>query len=324
VAIIDTGIDPTHPDLVGLIDGSRSASFCADEDPVVQQQFPGYPAWTDLYGHGTGVASIASSNANFAAGVSSRTTLMALKGLGLLPCRSSAIFRAIYYATHHGADILNMSIGVPVGIPKSRGQKGFFHYYHLAVQYALVKGVSAVVVAAGNSALDLDHNGNEFTEFCDVPGVMCVSATGPTSSGPLLLGPFADVDNPAIYTNFGVSAINVAAPGGNYSFDALGNFIEGGWIWEACASTARTFDANGNIIPADYCGGYPIWGTIGTSESSPHVAGLAALLVSQLGHGKSAQVRAAIENSADDRGKPGVDPYYGHGRINVARALGLP
>jgi subtilisin family serine protease len=43
VAIIDTGIDPTHPDLVGLIDASRSASFCSNEDAIVQQQFPGYP-----------------------------------------------------------------------------------------------------------------------------------------------------------------------------------------------------------------------------------------------------------------------------------------
>ncbi len=46
--------------------------------------------------------------------------------------------------------------------------------------------------------------------------------------------------------------------------------------------------------------------------------------MSKFGRGKSAQVRATIENSADDRGKPGVDPYYGHGRINVAHALGLP
>ena len=55
-----------------------------------------------------------------------------------------------------------------------------------------------------------------------------------------------------------------------------------------------------------------------------HFAGLAALLVSKFGHGKSVQVKAASENSADDLGKPGVDPFYGKGRINVARALGLP
>ncbi len=325
VAIIDTGIDPTHPDLVGLIDASRSASFCSDEDAIVEQQFPGYPAWTDLYGHGSEVASIVSSNGLLTAGVTSHTTLMALKALALVPCRGSGLFRAIYYAADHGADVLNMSLGVPVGIPKSRGQKGFFHYYHLAVQYALVKGVSAVVVAAGNSAFDLDHNGNEFTEFCDVPGVMCVSATGPTDSGPLLTGPFVNVDAPAFYTNFGASAIDVAAPGGNVTFDSSSNILGAGWVWSACPSTDREFDSDGNILPG-WCSshGYVVEGGAGTSLAAPHVAGLAALLVSQLGHGKSAQVRAAIKNSVDDRGKPGVDPYYGYGRINVARALGLP
>src|SRR5438067_10638652 len=57
--------------------------------------------------------------------------------------------------------------------------------------------------------------------------------------------------------------------------------------------------------------------------SAPHVAGLAALLVAQLGHGNPALIRARILQSADDLGDPGVDPYYGKGRINVARALGL-
>ena len=43
----------------------------------------------------------------------------------------------------------------------------------------------------------------------------------------------------------------------------------------------------------------------------------------QLGHGHPTQVRAAIENSADGFRKSGADPYYGKGRINVARALGI-
>ena len=323
VAIIDTGVDPTNPDLAGLIDYSRSASFCRAEDALVQQEFPGYPAWTDIYGHGTPVASVVSSNGINTAGVTSRTSIIAIKATGLLPCGLSAIFRAIYYAANQGADVINLSLGrFPA---KKSNQKGFSHYYHLAAQYALVKGVSAVVATAGNDRLDLDHDQNDYLVFCNTPGVICVSATGPTDSGPSLLGPFVNVDGPAIYTNFGFSAIDVAAPGGNYSFDSAGNFIEGGWIWEACPRTTRTFDANGNIIPVDYCGpGLPVWGAAATSEAAPQVSGLAALLVSKLGHSQSAQVRAAIENSADDLGKPGVDPYYGHGRINVAHALGLP
>ena len=120
------------------------------------------------------------------------------------------------------------------------------------------------------------------------------------------------------------SAIAVAAPGGNLSFDPAGNVAGVGWIFGACASTDRTFDANGNVIPGFCTGnGLTVAFGAGTSSAAPHVTGLAALLVSQLGHGKHAQVRAAIQNSADDLGKPGMDPFYGHGRINVARALGV-
>jgi len=67
----------------------------------------------------------------------------------------------------------------------------------------------------------------------------------------------------------------------------------------------------------------PVARGIGTSWAAPHVAGLAALLVAQLGHGNPALIRARILQSADDLGEPGIDPYYGHGRINVARALGV-
>ncbi|HXE84636.1 MAG TPA: S8 family serine peptidase, partial [Gemmatimonadales bacterium] len=61
----------------------------------------------------------------------------------------------------------------------------------------------------------------------------------------------------------------------------------------------------------------------GTSFSSPHVAGAAAQIVAQIGHGQPAAVRAALQNSADDLGQPGTDPFYGKGRLNVARALGV-
>ena len=63
--------------------------------------------------------------------------------------------------------------------------------------------------------------------------------------------------------------------------------------------------------------------TGGTSFSAAHTTGLAALLVQQLGHGKPAQIRERILQSADDLGQPGTDPYYGRGRINIARALRL-
>jgi subtilisin family serine protease len=325
IAIIDTGIDPTHPDMAGMIDPSRSISLCPAEDALVAQEFPGYPLWTDLNTHGTWVASMAASKGVVVAGVTSRTTLMAVKLFGIGPC--SGIFemiKAFAYATNNGADVINASfLGGPTPWPKA-GQKGLFHYQMLSVRYALQKGVSAVVAAAGNQATDLDHQVNNFHSLCDIPGVICVSATGPTDFGPQALGPWVNPDTPGFYSNFGAAAIDVAAPGGNLSFDGSGNLAGIGTLFGACATTMRRFDAQGNLVPG-ICPsfGFLFIDNLGTSGAAPHVSGLAALLVSRFGRGSAAQVKSAIENSADDLGKPGVDPFYGHGRINVPRALGI-
>ena len=60
----------------------------------------------------------------------------------------------------------------------------------------------------------------------------------------------------------------------------------------------------------------------GTSASAPHVSGVAALIIDKYGGGISpALVKGIIEQSADDLGKPGMDNYYGRGRINAYKAV---
>lgn len=61
----------------------------------------------------------------------------------------------------------------------------------------------------------------------------------------------------------------------------------------------------------------------GTSMSTPHVSGLAALVWARNPRLTNAQVRKIIEDSADDLGDPGWDPSYGFGRINARKALEL-
>jgi len=53
------------------------------------------------------------------------------------------------------------------------------------------------------------------------------------------------------------------------------------------------------------------------------VAGLAALLMAEYGAGDLGAIKDRITSTAIDLGQTGTDPFYGRGRIDVARALGL-
>src|SRR2546427_12107071 len=90
-------------------------------------------------------------------------------------------------------------------------------------------------------------------------------------------------------------------------------------VWLVCSGTTLF----GGAAQKPCRAGKKVWSSTGTSFAAAATSGLAALLVSRMGRGHPDQIRAAIEQSADDLGPPGTDPYYGTGRINVARALGL-
>jgi subtilisin family serine protease len=86
-------------------------------------------------------------------------------------------------------------------------------------------------------------------------------------------------------------------------------------------SRAMSVQAPGvDILSAVLGHRYEEWS--GTSMSSPFAAGLAGLIRSQRTDWTAKQVRSQIEATADDLGAPGFDPVFGHGRVNVARALG--
>jgi len=63
--------------------------------------------------------------------------------------------------------------------------------------------------------------------------------------------------------------------------------------------------------------------SIGTSQAAPHVAGEAASILAANPGMSASELKQAIVDSSDDLGQIGTDPYYGKGRINVARAHGL-
>jgi len=305
VAILDSGIDYANPDLVGLVDLDRSISFVPED---VTRHYPGRLPFSDLFWHGTAVASAVASNASVLAGVNRYVTLLAVKVADSTNNHTvGRLISGIVYAADQGADVINLSRGSQ----RDKSQSpGFVAAWERAVNYAFRKGALVVSVAFNDDA-DLDHDGNIVRMPCEAANAICVSATGPTGAAGVN-GPWENVDARAPYSAFGRSAVSVAAPGGA---GEVGQFRR---FWVLCTTTPSVTTA------APACRAHQaIAQGAGTSFAAPSVAGLAALLVAQLGHGNPALIRARILQSADDLGEPGVDPYYGKGRINVARALGV-
>ncbi len=306
VAIMDTGIDYTLPDFAGLVDVGRSKSFTPEEDAVIAQRYPGRLPISDLRDHGTAAASVIGSRGTILASVNQDVTLIAVKIFDRFDEGSVAQFLAgLVYAVNQGADVINMSLRFSF---HKKTERGIVSAFNRAAKYAFRHG-AVLVASAGNDTSSLDHNGDLVALPCEAPHVICAAATAPTAAASVN-GPWENVDAPASYTSFGRSAIDVAAPGGD------GLPAEGRRVWLRCTTTPTEVSAppcrRGALITQGF----------GTSWAAPHVAGLAALLVAELGHGNPALIRERILRSADDLGAPGKDPYYGKGRINVARALG--
>jgi subtilisin family serine protease len=326
VAILDSGIDYDAPDLAGLVDLSRSTSFVASDNALTTTYFPTRNPISDYNGHGTNVATQVSSKAVALAGVTSKTTLMGVKVLGRTGSgSSSSVLNGVLWAADHGADVANMSLG---STNNRRDLQGFIGLVNRVFNYAKKQGMT-IVVSAGNDGADVQHNGNAYVAYCDAPHVICVSAVGPRIASdltPLAGGaPNPLADSPAFYTNYGRQAVDIAAPGGNglpvgpnltVSPWLWGNDIAS-WVWSYCSKTriASLTEAGVPVLTACVAGNR-LSGFIGTSQASPHVAGLAALLVAEYGHNQPEKIKQMIQKSADD-----TNPLLGRGRINVLRAV---
>ncbi len=129
IAILDTGIDTTHPDLAGKI--------------IMNKNFTASQTFDDKYGHGTHVAGIAAAstaNGTGVAGVGYESSLMNVKVLGDNGAGYySDIAAGMIWAADNGAKVINLSIGADIESQTLRD----------ALDYAWGKG-AVVTVAAGN------------------------------------------------------------------------------------------------------------------------------------------------------------------------------
>lgn len=318
VAILDTGIDYDHRELRGLVDLAASASFTSlivaeaglEASLPVEPQYPGDHPFMDNHFHGSHVASTVASNSISVAPVAPHVTLIAVKVLNF---QGSGSFESVAAGIRHAAgpadaDVINMSLGAEVE-PGEEGVPALLELMARVIRAAEKNG-TIVISAAGNSGLDLDA-GTVVATPCE-QSTVCVSATGP-----LLQQNF---DQPATYTNYGITAIEVAAPGGNAT-DAEGGYVNQDLIIGACSR--RASEATLNVCRANTDGvAYFYAYAAGTSMASPHAAGTAALIKAQNPTLSVMGLRARLLQTADDVGIAGRDVYSNYGRINAWRAVG--
>lgn len=205
LAVIDTGIDPDHPDIVDnlwkkpgtfkskTVKGKKLETFEYGWDFVKNEANP-----RDTHGHGTHVAGIigATAKANAgAAGVAPHVSIMAIRYYS--PHVSGAenlanTVKAIHYAIDNGAHVINYSGG---GAEFSAAEKK-------AIERAKDKGI-LFVAAAGNEHRDTDKEMNKYYPGAyGLSNIISVAAT--------------DINNQLLpSSNWGLATVHVAAPGEN-------------------------------------------------------------------------------------------------------------
>ncbi|MGY5451491.1 S8 family peptidase [Agarivorans sp. MS3-6] len=300
VAVLDTGMFQSHPDLNAQLTGDGidfisydSISLDGDgidtnpEDPGDQSGPNGTSSW-----HGTHVAGTiaAQTNNNLGvAGVAPNAKIMNLRVLGYGGGTTYDISQAILYAAglenasgllpDKTASIINMSLG----------GSGYDSTFNQAVQDAVAQGL-IVVAAAGNESTS---SASYPAAFDNVIGVSAVDAQKQITS----------------YSNYG-SYIDIAAPGGNSSVD-----LDGDGYGDGVYSTY--VNENGSSVSASY------QYLNGTSMAAPHVAGVLALMKQLNPDLDSSEFFRLLTNGflSDDLGAAGKDSLYGYGLINAEKAV---
>ncbi|MBZ9640457.1 S8 family serine peptidase [Streptomyces sp. PSKA30] len=331
VAVIDTGVDDTHPDLAPNFSAGQSANCVGGVADTSEGAWRPYTA--EDY-HGTHVAGeiAAARNDVGVAGVAPGVKVSSIKVSdphnGLFYPES--VVCAFVFAADHGVEITNNSYYVDPWLYNCMDdpdQKAIVDAVNRAQLYAQKKG-TLHLASAGNSNHDLDSDAivddtspDDSTpvertidphECFDVPtqlpGIVTVSATG--------------VQNlKSYYSSYGKGVVDIAAPGGDRRYQLPDTPSKDGRILSTMPNNEYAF-------------------LQGTSMASPHAAGVAALLKSEHPWAGPAQLQALLKAQADNPGCPEsydqdgngtqdavceggdrVNGFYGFGIVNALRAV---
>ncbi len=275
IAVLDTGVDYTHPDLAANMWKNSSEipnNGIDDDNNGYVDDYYGYDFMNndgdpyDDNGHGTHVAGTigaTGNNSEGVVGVNWNTRIMALKFLGAGGGGSILdAITALDFAVAHEVDVINASFGSTV--PSSEFEK--------AIRRTRDAGVF-FVAAAGNSSKNTDAVPH-YPSGYDIDSIISVAATDSS-------------DNLAHFSNYGLSTVDLAAPGVQ--------------------------------ILSTYPGG-KYAKLSGTSMAAPHVAGLAGLILAKNPEFTSAQLKNALTTSVDQLlSLEGV--VTTSGRINALKAI---
>jgi subtilisin family serine protease len=341
IAILDSGVDPNHPDIapnlalnLSEVNHAALASVCDDGTPLDQQ------------GHGTWTASLAAgalgANTGLVAGVAPEASILNIKVLERMPASPTAgdptgciegqasgllswFLQGLEDAISNRADIISMSFGTLVDISTGDGA-GDQAIFNRATQAAYNAGI-VLIAAAGNDGVNLNDQ-----RLVELPAqsrdvLAIVAATNPLCAEDLKLGATCKAGPVSVpyYSNFGAPLNALAAPGGSYPSGGALNpsttaATESGWVTGACSSGKPSTISGVPEDSAHSLGCFALGHTayvqaMGTSASAPLVAGAAALILGAHPTWKPAAVVRALRLSASST------PSLSVPQVSVAKLL---
>mgnify|MGYP002344122515 CR=1 FL=1 len=192
VAVVDTGVDYTHEDLVDNMWVNPNPSFGDVHGiKVANGQKTGDPM--DFHGHGSHVAGTIGARGNNALGTAGVCWNVKIMACNILDTgASSDIMEGIAYARKRGAHVINMSLG---------GPRGTYSAAFLAELKNCRAANMMVVCAAGNESNDNDVN---LSYPCNYSTYL---------DNVISVGSSTSTDEPSVFSNYGRRSVNIFAPG---------------------------------------------------------------------------------------------------------------